>query len=113
MVTSQAVQAFYEKHQLQEFADIHPLMFHVHAPGLFHMKGEPIRTLEDQLNAFLAQPRPVATLTTGFGFLALLLSGIGVYGVTAFAAGVIRRGEREVPVRQALESSVVPWPASP
>ena len=63
--TSQAVQAFYEKHQLQEFADIHPLMFHVHAPGLFHMKGEPIRTLEDLEGKKIRAPTRVINDTLG------------------------------------------------
>jgi TRAP-type C4-dicarboxylate transport system substrate-binding protein len=63
--TSQAVQAFYEKHQLQEFADIHPLMFHVHAPGLFHMKGAPIRTLEDLPGKKIRAPTRVINDTLG------------------------------------------------
>jgi TRAP-type C4-dicarboxylate transport system substrate-binding protein len=63
--TSQAVQAFYEKHQPQEFADIHPLMFHVHAPGLFHMKGAPIRTLEDLQGKKIRAPTRVINDTLG------------------------------------------------
>jgi hypothetical protein len=42
-----------------------------------------IETLEDQLNAFFAQPRQAAVLTGACGILALLLSAVGVYGVTA------------------------------
>ncbi|NIA70089.1 TRAP transporter substrate-binding protein [Pelagibius litoralis] len=45
--TSQAAHAFYEKHAREEFKDIHPLMFHVHAPGSFHMRGKEVRNLED------------------------------------------------------------------
>jgi TRAP-type transport system periplasmic protein len=63
--TSQAVQAFYEKHRLEEFADIHPLMFHVHAPGLFHMKGAPIRTLEDLQGKKIRAPTRVINDTLG------------------------------------------------
>jgi TRAP-type C4-dicarboxylate transport system substrate-binding protein len=63
--TSQAVQAFYEKHRPPEFDDIHPLMFHVHAPGLFHMKGEPIRTLEDLAGKKIRAPTRVINDTLG------------------------------------------------
>ena len=45
--TSQAVQAFYQQHLVEEFEEVHPLVFHVHAPGSFHMKGKSIQSLED------------------------------------------------------------------
>ncbi|WP_299390997.1 TRAP transporter substrate-binding protein [Pelagibius sp.] len=45
--TSQAAQAFYEKHARAEFADVHPLMVHVHAPGTLHIRGTEVRSLED------------------------------------------------------------------
>lgn len=34
---SQALWAFYEKHLREEYADVHPLVLHVHAPGTLHM----------------------------------------------------------------------------
>lgn len=44
--TTMAVQEFYEKHMREEFADIHPLMFHVHARGVIHTK-KPVETIDD------------------------------------------------------------------
>jgi len=45
--TSQAVQAFADKHLAKEFEDVHPLLFHVHAPGTFHMRETPVRSMDD------------------------------------------------------------------
>jgi len=44
--TTQAVQEFYEKNLRDEYADIHPLMFHVHARGVIHTK-KPVAKIED------------------------------------------------------------------
>jgi TRAP-type C4-dicarboxylate transport system substrate-binding protein len=57
--TSQAAQEFYETYAREEFADVHPLMVHVHAPGLFHMKDKPITALEDLEDAKVRAPTRV------------------------------------------------------
>jgi predicted permease len=57
------------------------------------------RTMDQLLDAPLAQPRISALLLSGFSVVALLLSGLGLYGV--MAAGV-RRQTREIGVRMAL-----------
>jgi hypothetical protein len=57
------------------------------------------RPLEDQVNASLAQERMVALLAGFFGALALLLAGLGLYGVTASA---VARRRAEIGIRMAL-----------
>jgi predicted lysophospholipase L1 biosynthesis ABC-type transport system permease subunit len=58
-----------------------------------------VRTLSEQVDANLARDRLVAMLAGFFGVLALLLAGIGVYGITAY--GVHRR-RTELGLRMAL-----------
>ena len=60
------------------------------------------RPLSDQLGASLRQERLVAMLAGFFGALALVLSGLGLYGVTAHAVG---RRRAEIGIRLALGST--------
>jgi len=66
------------------------------SPALVVWKAQ---TMDQLLDAPLAQPRLSALLLSGFSLVALLLSGLGLYGV--MAAGV-RRQTREIGVRMAL-----------
>jgi predicted permease len=57
------------------------------------------RLLSDQVNASLTQERVVAILSGFFGALALLLAGLGLYGVTSYA---VTRRRGEIGIRLAL-----------
>jgi ABC-type antimicrobial peptide transport system permease subunit len=61
-----------------------------------------VRTLEEEMDAALIQERLIATLSSFFGLLALLLASVGLYGLVSF--GVVRRSG-EVGIRMALGAS--------
>ncbi|MEN9396264.1 MAG: hypothetical protein RLZ81_794 [Pseudomonadota bacterium] len=45
--TSKAVWDYMQQQAPNEFKDVHPLAFHVHGDGVFHMRDKPIRTMAD------------------------------------------------------------------
>ena len=58
-----------------------------------------IRPLSDRVRAAITQERVVAALSAFFGALALLLAGLGLYGVTSHA---VSRRRTEIGIRIAL-----------
>jgi ABC-type antimicrobial peptide transport system permease subunit len=57
------------------------------------------RLLSDQVNNSLIQERVVAMMSGFFGALALLLAGLGLYGITSYA---VNRRRTELGIRMAL-----------
>jgi predicted permease len=58
-----------------------------------------VRTQVQQIDATISQERLFATLTAAFGFLALLLACIGIYGIMAYD---VARRTNEIGIRMAL-----------
>ena len=58
-----------------------------------------VRTMTDQVAASLSAERIFASLTAGFGLLALVLAGIGIYGIMSYT---VSRRNQEIGLRMAL-----------
>lgn len=66
--TTKAAWEFYETHAKAEFADIHPILFHVHARGVIHTKGKAVQTVDDLKGLKLRAPsRPVGDALAKYG----------------------------------------------
>jgi putative ABC transport system permease protein len=73
--------------------------------GLSQVHGDlriTFRPLADHVDAALTQERVVAALSAFFGALALLLAGLGLYGVTSHS---VNRRRTEIGIRMALGAS--------
>lgn len=95
VATSKAAHAFYEEHAQDEFADVHPILFHVHDRGVIHTRGARIETIEDMAGVQLRAPgRAIGDALEAYGATPIFLPVPQV--PEALSRGVI-------------DGAVVPW----
>ena len=84
--------------QIKPEAIVEPLRRVVHAadPALPLVN---VRTQQDQIDSDLVDERLLVSLTSAFGFLALVLASIGVYGLLAYS---VAQRTREIGIRLAI-----------
>ena len=93
--TSRAAWDFYQRHLREEYADVHVLAIHVHGPGLFHVKGDGIRSLEDMRGKKLRGPTRMINR---------LLDTLG-----ATPVGMPVPAVPEALSRGVIDGTVIPW----
>ncbi len=70
--TSRAFHRYVEANAMDEFAEIHPIVFHTHGPGLLHVRGEPVESLDDMEGLTLRGPTRIVTgMLEDFGATAI------------------------------------------
>lgn len=66
--TSRALWDWVQANDQAEFREVHPILFHVHGPGVFHMVNKPIKTLADFKGLKLRGPsRQTTKMLAAFG----------------------------------------------
>jgi TRAP-type C4-dicarboxylate transport system substrate-binding protein len=59
--TSVAFDKYAREYATAEFADIHPIVFHTHGPGVIHVRGKGVQKLEDLKGLKLRGPTRIVT----------------------------------------------------
>ncbi|MEO1198798.1 MAG: TRAP transporter substrate-binding protein [Pseudomonadota bacterium] len=93
--TSRAFHDYVAEYAIDEFADIHPIVFHTHGPGLIHVKGSEVARLEDMDGLKLRGPTRVITR---------LLEELGATAVGMPVPQVPASISRGV-----IDGAVIPW----
>ncbi len=97
--TSKALWDYIQANASAEFKDVHPIAFHVHGPGVFHMRDKPIRTMDDLKGVKVRAPTRQTTR-----FLAAL-------GATPVAMPVPQVSESVA--KGVIDGAVVPYEVVP
>lgn len=93
--TTQALQEFSQTYLKKEFGQVHPLLFHVPAPGIFHTVSKQIKTKEDLKGMKIRTPSAIVTQS-----------------LEALGATPVGMPVPEVPQAlstQVIDGAVVPW----
>ena len=93
--TSRAFHEYVTANALEEFADVKPLVLHTHGPGLLHVKGEGVRSIDDMKGLKLRGPTRVITA---------MLEGLG-----ASAVGMPVPAVPEALSKGVIDGAVIPW----
>jgi TRAP-type transport system periplasmic protein len=66
--TSRAFHDYVLANATEEFRDVHPIALHTHGPGLLHVKGKGVRSLDDMAGLKIRTPTRVAAgMLSNFG----------------------------------------------
>jgi len=97
--TSRALWDYVQQFGKEEFKDVRPLAFHVHGPGLIHMRDKQVRTLEDFKGIKVRGPSRQATK---------LIASLG-----ATPVGMPVPAVSEALTKGVIDGTLIPWEVVP
>jgi len=93
--TSRAFHEYVAEHAMDEFADVYPIVLHTHGPGLLHVKGDGVQSIEDMEGLKVRGPTRVITG---------MLERLG-----ASAVGMPVPAVPEALSKGVIDGAVIPW----
>jgi TRAP-type C4-dicarboxylate transport system substrate-binding protein len=93
--TSRAFHEYVQEHAMDEFADVQPIVLHTHGPGLLHVKGDGVQSIDDMEGLKLRGPTRVITS---------MLERLG-----AAAVGMPVPAVPESLSKGVIDGAVIPW----
>ncbi|MEQ8602153.1 MAG: TRAP transporter substrate-binding protein [Marivibrio sp.] len=93
--TSRAFHEYVQANALDEFADVQPLVLHTHGPGLLHVRGDGVASLDDMEGLKVRGPTRVITG---------MLEALG-----ASAVGMPVPAVPEALSKGVIDGAVIPW----